>query len=144
MELLRVFQEIHHFLDLFFGLITASHIGKRHLVVVFIQHPGLALAKAEGPAFTSALHLTHEINPHTDQQQHGPPTDQQGHEQGTFFSWLHVEFNVVVDEVAHQASVEVGGIGANAPIICSDCNDLGSALSFLDGGGFDSFGMNLV
>ena len=33
----------------------------------------LLLAEAESATFTTTLHLTHEIDPHANQQNHGPP-----------------------------------------------------------------------
>lgn len=64
--------------------------------------------------------------------------DQQGHEQGAFFAWLDVGADVVVDEVAHQAAVQVGGRGAHATVVDGGGDDLGAALPFLDGRGLDA------
>ncbi len=112
-----VFQEVHHLLDLLLGLIAAGHVGKGDGIVVFVQHPRLGLAEAEGPALAAALHLAHEVHPHADQQQHRPPTDQQAEQEGAFLAGLDVEFDVVVDQVPHQAAIQVGGRGADAPVI---------------------------
>ena len=132
LELLRVLQEVDDFLHLFFRFVTSGNIGESDLVVVLVEHARLALAEAEGAALAAALHLAHEVDPDPDQQQHRPPADQQGHQQRAFLARLDVELDAVVDEVADQAAVEVGGGGADLPVIRGDRDDLGAALAFLD------------
>jgi hypothetical protein len=144
LELLRVLQEVDDFLDLFLGLVAAGDVGKGDLVGAFVQHAGLALAEAEGAALAAALHLAHEIDPYADQQQHRAPADQQGHEQRALFAWLDVKFDAVVDQVADQAPVQVGGRGANPPVIRHGRHNLGAALPFLDRGRLDPAGANLL
>jgi hypothetical protein len=46
-ELLRLAQELHDFLQLFFGLIAAGDVVKRDRRVVAAKHAGPALAKAD-------------------------------------------------------------------------------------------------
>jgi hypothetical protein len=53
LEFLRVLEEVYDLLDLFLGLVTARDVGKRDLVRAFVEHPGLALAEAEGAALTT-------------------------------------------------------------------------------------------
>ena len=81
LETLRVLQEVNHLFDFFLGFVTTGHVRKSGVVVVFVHHAGLGLAKAERTAFATALHLAHEIDPNTNEQEHGAPADQQGHEQ---------------------------------------------------------------
>ena len=144
LEFLRVLQEVHDFLDLFLGLVATGHVGEGHGVVVLVEHARLALAEAEGAALAAALHLAHEVDPHADQQQHRAPADQQGHEQRALFARAHVELDVVVDQVAHQTAVQVGGGGADAAVVLGDGDDLSAALAFLDGGALDLLGLHLV
>ena len=100
-----VFQEVDDFFHFFFGFVATSYVGKSNLIGVFIEHAGFAFAKAKGTAFAAALHLAHEINPHTNQQEHGAPADQQTHEQGTLFARFHIKFHAIGNEVANQATV---------------------------------------
>jgi hypothetical protein len=126
LELVRVLQEVHDFLDLFLGLVAAGHVGKGDGVVVLVEHARLGLAEAEGAALAAALHLAHEVHPHADQQQHGAPAHEQRHQQRAFFARLDVELDVVVDQVAHQTAIEVGGLCALA-VIGGGGYDLGAA-----------------
>jgi hypothetical protein len=120
LETLRVFEEVDHFFDFFFGFITTGHIRKSGVVVVFVHHAGFGLAKTEGPAFAPTLHLAHEINPNADQKQHGAPADQQGHEQGAFFAGFDVELDATADQITHQTTVQVSGRGFDAAVIVGD------------------------
>ena len=99
LEFLRVLEEVNHLFHFFLGLIASGHIGKRHLVGVFVQHTGLALAEAEGATFAAALHLPHEVHPDPNQQQHRAPADQQCHQQGAFFAGFDVKFDAIGDQV---------------------------------------------
>ncbi len=144
LEFLRVLQEVDDLLDLFLGLVAAGDVGEGDLVVVLVEHARLALAEAEGAALAAALHLAHEVDPDPDQQQHRPPADQQGHQQRTFLARLDVELDVVADEVADQSAVQVGGGGADLPVIGRDGDDFGAALSFLDHGVLDALVAHLL
>ena len=138
LEFLRVFEKVHHFLDFFLGFVAAGHVGEGDLVVVFVQHAGLAFAEAECAALAAALHLAHEVNPHADEQQHGAPAHEQTQQQRAFFAGFDVEFDVVVDQIAHEAAVKVGGLGAHAALVAHGGFDFGAAGAFLDGGAFDA------
>ena len=138
LELARILEEVHDFLHFFLGFVAASDIGKGDGVVVLVQHARFALAEAESAALAAALHLAHEVHPHADEQQHGTPAHEQGHEQRAFLARLDVELDVVVDQVAHQAPVEVGGRGADAAVVLGDGHDLGTALPLLDGCALDT------
>ncbi|CAN6484354.1 unnamed protein product [Victoria cruziana] len=70
LELLRVTQEIDQLLHFFLGFVATGDIGEGDGVVGFVEHAGAALAEAERTALATALHLTHEVDPHADQQQH--------------------------------------------------------------------------
>jgi hypothetical protein len=140
LEFLRVFQEVDHFFDFFFGLVATSHISKCHCVVVLVEHAGFAFAKAESTALATALHLAHEVDPHPNEQQHGAPTDQQGHEQRAFFAGFDVELNIVGNQVTDQTAIQVSRIGTDFAIICGGCNDFSATLPFLNRGRFNSLG----
>ena len=63
---------------------------------------------------------------------------QQGHEQGTFLTGLHVELDVVVQEVAHQTTVQHRGIRTDLAVIGRDRHNLAAAQPFRNGGAFDA------
>ncbi len=68
LELGRVLEELDDFLQFFLGLVDAGDIVEHHAVLVLGQQSGLGLSEAHG-ALGAALHLTHEEDPHPDQQQ---------------------------------------------------------------------------
>ena len=80
LKALRIFQKVHHFLHLFFGLVATGDIGKGDGVVVLVEHARFALAETKGTPLATALHLAHEIDPDSNEQQHGAPTHQEGHQ----------------------------------------------------------------
>ena len=143
LEFLRVFEKINHFLHFFFGLITTRNISKGDLVGAFIHHARLAFAKAEGPAFSAPLHLPHEIDPNPDQEQHGAPAHQQGHEQRAFFAGLDIEFDAIGNQVPDQATVQVGGRGSDFSVVIGNSQNFSAALTFLDHGTLDALAPNL-
>ena len=139
MEFCRVFQKVDDFFDLFLGLIAARDVCKSDRISGLIKHTGLGLAKTESPALATTLHLAHEIHPDTDQQQHGAPTDQQGHKQGAFFARFDVELDVVGNQVTHQTPVEVSGVSADTAVVIGNGHNIRATLAFLDGDGFNVF-----
>ena len=75
-EFLRIAQKFDDLFKLFLGLVDACHIIKRDAPVLFGQHLGFGLAKTHRPAFATALHSVHEINPNADQQKERQQRDQ--------------------------------------------------------------------
>ena len=108
------------------------------------HQPVRALAETEGAALAAALHLAHEVDPDADQQQHRTPADEDAHQQRGLFARLDVEFDAVVDEIADQAPVEVGGRTAQALVVVRERDDLGTAASaFLERDGLDALAAHL-
>ena len=73
-ELLRVLQELDDFLELGLRLVDAGHVGERHDGLVAEEHPGPALAEAEGlviRALGLAHHEEDEAADDEDRQQAG-------------------------------------------------------------------------
>ena len=70
--LLRIAQELDDLFKIGFGFVDARDVIKRHAARALGQQFGFRFAKAHGAA-RPRLHLTHEENPHADQQQHREP-----------------------------------------------------------------------
>ena len=78
LELARVLEELDDFRHLVLGLVDAGNVGKRDTDLVLAEQSRLALAERHrAAAATAALHLAHEVDPDTDQQQDRKRTDQQ-------------------------------------------------------------------
>ncbi len=90
------------------------------------------------------MHLAHEVDPDADEQEHRPPTDQQGHEEGGFLARANVELDVVGDQVADQAAIQEGGVGAHTPAVGGDCRDFGRTRTFLNDHTADALGTDFV
>ena len=58
---LRIAEEVHHFLQLFLLLIRTGNIGKGHLVLAGLLHSGTALAKAHHLAVAACLSTHHQV-----------------------------------------------------------------------------------
>ena len=70
----RISQEFYQFGNFFLGFLTTSHVRKGHIVIFMIKHSGLAFPKRESTtAATASLHLAHEKDPDSNQQQHREP-----------------------------------------------------------------------
>ena len=104
----------------------------------------MLLPKLNAPPLATALHLAHEVHPDADEQQHRAPAHQQGHQQRTLFARAHIELDVVVDQVTDQATVQIGRGGAHTAVVLGHSHDFGAALAFLDGGGFETTGLDQI
>ena len=84
--------------------------------MVFSQKPGLALAERHGtPSATASLHLPHEINPNTDQEEYRKRTDEQLANQALRFRLLRREVDTIFFENADQRVVV--GLGADGVVL---------------------------
>ncbi len=138
LEFLRIFQKVHHFLDFFLGLVSASHVGESDLVIVFVHHAGFAFAKAEGAAFAAALHLPHHVEKHRHQQKNRAVVHQKQQQQRAFFARLDVELDVRLDQIANQALIHAGGRGAHGLVVYRSGGNFSAApRPFLNRGFFD-------
>ena len=144
LKLLRILQEVDQLLDLFLGLVATSDIGKGGRIVGLIEHARLALAETERPALAAALHLTHEVHPDANQQQHRAPTDQQADQQRRLFAGLDVELHAVVAQVTHQAAIQKSRRRPNALVVIGDRQDLGATTTLLQNHRLDALGRHLV
>ena len=75
LEFLRVLQVLDDFLKLLLCLIDAGDVLEGDAARLLGQKPGPRFAETHGLA-APRLHLTHEENPHADQEQHGEPGNQ--------------------------------------------------------------------
>jgi hypothetical protein len=146
LELLRVAQEVDQLLHFFLGLVAPGNVSESDGVVALVEHAGATLAEAERPALAAAaLHLAHEIHPHADQQEHRAPGHQQAHDQRRLFTGLHVKLDTAGQQIAHQATVQVGGRAAQTLVVGGDRNDLsGTAPVLLQHHALDAFGTNFL
>jgi len=60
------------------------------------------------------------------------------------FAGLHIEFDVIGNQIADQTSVQIGGSRTYFPVIRSDSQNIGSALPLLDENAFDLVAANLL
>ena len=67
---LRVLQEVDHFLKFFLLLVRACNVGKGHLVLGRILHPGPAAAEGHDPSVAAALGAHHQEPDHRHDAQH--------------------------------------------------------------------------
>ena len=113
-ELFGVGQEFHHFGQFVLGFIHTGHVLKGHTGRVLVEQARAGTAKAHGLA-AATLHLAHEEDPDTDEQQHGEPRHQQGHVPGLFFRRLGLDFHLLVQQAGHQLIGLDGGTVRSAP-----------------------------
>ena len=105
LELGRIAQIVDQLFDLFLRLVTTRHVDEGGLDLIFTHQASLALAERHGTLATAALHLTHEEDPDTDQQQHREPGDEDGRDQRRLFRLLTHHLHVVVEHVVEQLGI---------------------------------------
>ena len=76
-ELLRVLQELDDFLELRLGLVDAGDVVERHDRLVAEEHPGAALAEAEGLVIGALGLAHHEEDEAADHEERQQPGEQQ-------------------------------------------------------------------
>ncbi len=116
LEFARVLEKVHHFGDLFLGLVTTGHFLESYAVAVAGQHTGAALAKAHGTLARTA-HLAHEHkveNEHDDEQ--GQQADKLADEgiPGAFLAEYVSLLKLAYALVCQPASSEK----ARGPVLC--------------------------
>jgi hypothetical protein len=116
LELGWIAQEIHHFGDLFLGLLGPGHVLEGHLDLILRKQPGAALAEGHGTSTArTALHLPHEEDPDPDQDQQREPVDQNLHQDGLLLGRRCLDDHVVVQEVADESVVTRAEGGESLP-----------------------------
>ncbi len=105
LEFARVAQIVDQLLHLFLGFIATCNVSKGGLDLIFAHQASLALAKRHGTFATAALHLTHEEDPDTDQQQHREPGDEDRGQQRRLFRLLAHHFDIVIEHVVEQLGI---------------------------------------
>ncbi|MNX88027.1 hypothetical protein D3C86_1199840 [compost metagenome] len=111
LELLRVAQEFHDFLEVLLGFVHTCDVIKRHAAMRFRQKLGLGLAKAHRATGT-ALHLPHEEQPDAENEEHRQKRAEIAQKTGgtIAFGTCH-DGDVLALQALHQAVVDDGGIG---------------------------------
>ncbi len=103
LKFLRVFEEVDDFLEIVFGLVDTCDIFEGYAALTFREQFGARLTEPHRLA-AAGLHLAQEEHPHTDQQQHRKPTDQDVQEvECPIVSRLGIEFDVMVEQPLDQA-----------------------------------------
>src|SRR5207247_5175404 len=99
-------------LERLLGLVDARHVVEGDLVRVLGEQLGAALP--EGHRLAAAhLHLTHEEDPHADQEEHGRPVHHRDQVPGLVVLRLDVDLDLLVVQRLHQVRV-LGRIGLEA------------------------------
>ena len=122
-ELFGIGEELHNFGEFFLGFINAGHVSEGHtLLVVLVEKLGAGTAEAECPAASSALHLTHEVDPHADEEKHGEPGYQHADVPGLVVRGLGLDLNLLLKEVRDHLVI-AGGVGGETLSIAADGAD---------------------
>ena len=103
-KLFGVGEKFHNFRKLVLGFVNTSHVSKGNAGAVLIEQTSARPAKTHGLA-AAALHLAHKENPHSNEQQHGEPGNQQGHVPGLFFRRFGLDFDLFFNKAVYEADV---------------------------------------
>jgi hypothetical protein len=125
LELGRISQELDEFANFLLGFVTTGHISKRDGVGRLVKHLGLGLAEGERTAAPATLHLAHEEDPHTDQQDHRKPGNEDVHEEGLLLLGLRRrDLDAVTHQVTHHPDIlETRRIDRDLPSVLGGCPD---------------------
>ena len=99
LEAARLAQILNQFSNFFFCFVAARNVSKGGFDLIFRQHARFALTKRHGTFATAALHLTHEEDPDTNQQQHREPGDEDRSQQAWFFRRFTDNLDVLGQQV---------------------------------------------
>ena len=138
-KLMRILEEIDNLFKLFFGFINTGNICKGYLVVSLHHQPGPVLAKRQSTAFAASLHLPHEENPYSDQQQHWEPGYKNGHGPAVFRHFLDIDVNTGISQDRNELCVSDR---INSPERCPILQCSGNSVTF-DPDTVDRFIFNL-
>ena len=116
LKFLRVPQELDQFGDFFFGFVHARHIGKCHLIGIFVEHFCPALAEGKRTAAATPLHLAHEKHPNADNQQEREPGDKHVQPERALFFRLGIDAHFVMAQIVDHENI-AGRIGQKALIV---------------------------
>jgi hypothetical protein len=106
LELARVLQEFDDLGNFGLGLVDARDVRKRYADLVLAEQARLALAKGHRPSTAAAaLHLPHEVDPDTDQQQDRERADQQLPDEALLLRFGRPESHTFLFELADDAVV---------------------------------------
>ncbi|MGF6548279.1 hypothetical protein QFZ96_003350 [Paraburkholderia youngii] len=105
LEFLRIAQKIDELRHFFLGFVATGNVGEIDCVVVLVDQPRARLAKREGPAFAAPLHLSHHVEPETDDQDRRPEVIQHGHQCIGFVVSLAAHLYAILHQIADHPDV---------------------------------------
>ena len=121
LELLWVTQELNDFFDFLLGLFNPRDIFKRNATGFFCQELGARLAKAHRTT-AAALHLTHEENPDTDNDDERQPGQQHAQKGMDLLLWGSGDAHTVIRHSLDQIGV-IGCISVELRTIAQRAGD---------------------
>ncbi len=138
LELGRIAQEFDQLGDFFLGFVTTGHVGEGDGVGRVVEHARARLAERERTATPAALHLAHEEYPHTNEQQHREPRQENLREEGLSLVGLgRPHLDAILHQIGHHPDIAARGIHRQGvPVLRLGVNGLAFDLHFGNAPGF--------
>ena len=111
-KLLGIGKKFDDFGKFVLGFVHTGHVVKGDAAVFLIEHAGPRTAKVHGLAAAPALHLTHEENPHSNQQRHGQQGNKHLHVPGLLFRRLCLDLHLLFHQAGDQFQI-AGGVASD-------------------------------
>ena len=111
LETARFAQILNQLSNFFFCFVATSNVRKSRFDLIFRQHARFALAERHGTFATTALHLTHEEDPDTNQQQHWEPGNEDRSQQARLFRRFTNNLDVFGQQVIKQLRIVNRNVG---------------------------------
>ncbi len=133
LELAGVAQELDQFADFLLGFIATGDVGEGDLHLVLALQLGARLAEGHGAlgATAAALHLPHDEDPETDDQQHRQEVQQDGHQRDAAFRLLAVDGDVLVQQRVDQLVVLRAINGAGGAVLALEGDGVGGQVALV-------------
>src|SRR5881396_1772911 len=103
-------QKLNNLVQFFLGLVHTGNVFEGYLLLLARKQPGAALAERER-LVAATLHLTHEEDPETEQNDHRKPVAHPCHPRAT-----RTVFNLGADTLIEKRLVEVGVVGRHSTL----------------------------
>ncbi len=105
LEFLRIAQEVDQFGDFFLRFVATGDVGEIDCVVVLVDQTRTGFAERERTAFPAPLHLSHHVEPETDDQDRRSEVIQRGHQRIRFVISLAAHLNAILHQIADHPDV---------------------------------------